>query len=114
MCFSEFIGYTCGHTGIVVNRPCPLTTQGHNYPACKTPALRPFLIATMCSACTRVLHGRYHDLNEWEHQWKHARGACACNTKFPALQGPRPVGPMTPYIGGDDTEQGMMAHSHEF
>ncbi|KAI0483192.1 hypothetical protein GGR56DRAFT_670985 [Xylariaceae sp. FL0804] len=99
MCFVEYVGYTCGHTSCAVHRPCPLTTHLHSNPCCPNPAVRPFLVADMCHACSRILHGRWVDILEWEHQFLHSRGACACDAVFPALQHPRAVGPPAPGAG---------------
>lgn len=91
MCFSEFIGYTCGHSSPEVLRPCPLTTQFYTNPLCTRHARRPILAPEMCPACQRVIHGRAVLITEWEHRWMHERGACGCEVKFPDLIRPRVV-----------------------
>lgn len=92
MCFSEFIGYTCGHSSAEVLRPCPMTTQLHTNPVCARHARRPVLAPEMCPACQRVLHGRAVLITEWEHRWMHERGACGCEVQFPDLFRPRVAG----------------------
>ncbi|ROW11038.1 hypothetical protein VMCG_00907 [Cytospora schulzeri] len=92
MCFSEFIGYTCGHSSAEVLRPCPMTTQLHTNPLCARHARRPILAPEMCPACQRVLHGRAVLITEWEHRWMHERGVCGCEVRFPDLVRPRVVG----------------------
>ncbi|KAI2473652.1 hypothetical protein F4781DRAFT_140175 [Annulohypoxylon bovei var. microspora] len=91
MCFTEYLGYTCGHTSIPVERPCPMTTQAHTNQICPKPAARPLLAATMCPACARILHGRWVNIIVHEHQFMHARGACSCDVRFPHMQQPRVV-----------------------
>ncbi|KAI0442290.1 hypothetical protein F4803DRAFT_551310 [Xylaria telfairii] len=91
MCFAEYLAYTCGHTSIAVNRPCPMTTHLHNNPCCPRPACRPFLAQVMCTSCNRILHARRVDIAEYEHRWMHERGACGCDVQFPALLHPRIV-----------------------
>ncbi|KAI0022982.1 hypothetical protein F4780DRAFT_787592 [Xylariomycetidae sp. FL0641] len=91
MCFKEFLGYTCGHTSIPINRPCPMVTQLHTNPCCPEPASRPFLAQSMCPSCARTLHGRWVDIFQYEHEWMHVRGVCGCETQFPALQQPRSI-----------------------
>jgi hypothetical protein len=91
MCFSEFIGYTCGHSSPEVLRPCPLTTQFYTNPVCTKHARRPILAPEMCPACQRVIHGRAVLISEWEHRWMHERGACGCDVQFPDLIRPRVV-----------------------
>lgn len=91
MCFAEYLAYTCGHTSIAVNRPCPMTTHLHNNPCCPRPACRPFLAHAMCTSCNRILHARRVDIAEYEHRWMHERGACGCDVQFPALLHPRIV-----------------------
>ncbi|KAL1865514.1 hypothetical protein Daus18300_007159 [Diaporthe australafricana] len=92
MCFSEFIGYTCGHSSPEVLRPCPMTTQFYTNPLCTQHARRPILAPEMCPACQRVIHGRAVLITEWEHRWMHERGACGCEVQFPDLIRPRVVG----------------------
>lgn len=91
MCFSEFIGYTCGHSSPEVLRPCPLTTQFYTNPVCTKHARRPILAPEMCPACQRVIHGRAVLITEWEHRWMHERGVCGCDVQFPDLIRPRVV-----------------------
>ncbi|KAI1208972.1 uncharacterized protein F4807DRAFT_105697 [Annulohypoxylon truncatum] len=91
MCFTEFLGYTCGHTSIPVKRPCPMTTQSHVNPICPLPACRPLLAFTMCPSCARIVHGRWVNIIVHEHEFMHARGACHCPLRFPHLQQPRVV-----------------------
>ncbi|KAI1264299.1 hypothetical protein F5Y18DRAFT_437119 [Xylariaceae sp. FL1019] len=102
MCFSEFLGYTCGHTSVAVLRECPMTTHQHNNPACPTPALRPMHAPHMCNACSRIMHERAVDTMEFTHQWIHERGACSCETVFPALLGPKLIKP--PASSSDGSE----------
>ncbi|KAI1143318.1 hypothetical protein F5Y05DRAFT_149376 [Hypoxylon sp. FL0543] len=113
MCFLEFIGYTCGHTSVPVKRPCPLTTQLHNLPCCANAAARPFLVGEMCPGCTRVVHGRFINIIEFEHRFMHERGTCHCEVKFPHLQQPRVVTHEVPGVAstniGDLSLQGMAA-----
>ncbi|KAI0486495.1 hypothetical protein F4859DRAFT_511483 [Xylaria cf. heliscus] len=106
MCFAEYIAYTCGHTSVAVNRPCPMTTHLHNNPCCPRPACRPFLAHTMCPSCNRILHSRRVDIVEYEHRWMHERGACGCDVQFPALLHPRIVRRSTAVADEDDTEGG--------
>ncbi|KAI0877560.1 hypothetical protein GGS24DRAFT_497704 [Hypoxylon argillaceum] len=47
----------------------------------------------MCYPCTRIIHGRKIDIAELEHRFMHERGACGCDVKFPAMQGPQLVQP---------------------
>ncbi|KAI1740036.1 hypothetical protein F4680DRAFT_458758 [Xylaria scruposa] len=101
MCFSEYLAYTCGHTSIAVNRPCPMTTHLHNNPCCPRPACRPFLGHTMCPACERIQHARRVDIAEYEHRWMHERGACGCPVRFPFLMHPRVVQRSTAFTGED-------------
>ncbi|KAI8954150.1 hypothetical protein F4801DRAFT_596228 [Xylaria longipes] len=103
MCFAEYLAYTCGHTSIAVNRPCPMTTHLHNNPCCSRPACRPFLAHTMCPACNRILHARRVDIAEYEHRWMHERGACGCDVQFPALLHPRVVQRSTVVAGENCT-----------
>lgn len=91
MCFSEFIGYTCGHSSPEVLRPCPMTTQFYTNPLCTQHARRPILAPEMCPACQRVIHGRAVLITEWEHRWMHERGVCGCAVQFPDLIRPRVV-----------------------
>ncbi|KAI1639536.1 hypothetical protein F4809DRAFT_656947 [Biscogniauxia mediterranea] len=91
MCFVEFIGYTCGHTSVPLNRECPMTTHLHSNPCCPAPATRPFLASEMCPPCARIIHGRWVQILEMEHRFMHERGACGCEVRFPALQQPRLV-----------------------
>lgn len=91
MCFSEFVGYTCGHSSPEVLRPCPMTTQFYTNPLCTQHARRPILAPEMCPACQRVIHGRAVLITEWEHRWMHERGACGCEVQFPDLIRPRVV-----------------------
>ncbi|KAI1118986.1 hypothetical protein F5Y14DRAFT_438442 [Nemania sp. NC0429] len=104
MCFVEYLGYQCGHNSIGVNRTCPLTTFQHTNPCCSIPATRPFLASTMCYPCSRIIHGRRVDIAEYEHRWMHERGACGCDVKFPAMQGPRFVQRTSTTTGGYYTE----------
>ncbi|KAI0889696.1 uncharacterized protein GGS22DRAFT_194082 [Annulohypoxylon maeteangense] len=97
MCFTEFLGYTCGHTSLPVKRPCPMTTQSHVNPICPFPACRPLLAFTMCPPCARIVHGRWVDIVIHEHEFMHARGACHCPVRFPYLQQPRVVDHSTDY-----------------
>lgn len=91
MCFSEFIGYTCGHSSPEVLRPCPMTTQFYTNPVCTKHARRPILAPEMCPACQRVIHNRAVLITEWEHRWMHERGVCGCEVRFPDLIRPRVV-----------------------
>ncbi|KAI3390736.1 hypothetical protein diail_8771 [Diaporthe ilicicola] len=91
MCFSELIGYTCGHSSPEVLRPCPMTTQFYTNPVCTQHARRPILAPEMCPACQRVIHGRAVLITEWEHRWMHERGVCGCEVQFPDLIRPRVV-----------------------
>lgn len=91
MCFSEFIGYTCGHSSPEVLRPCPMTTQFYTNPVCTSHARRPILAPEMCPACQRVIFGRAVLITEWEHRWMHERGVCGCDVRFPDLIRPRVV-----------------------
>ncbi|KAI1761855.1 hypothetical protein GGR53DRAFT_533176 [Hypoxylon sp. FL1150] len=91
MCFTEFMGYTCGHTSMSVKRLCPLTTQLFNNPCCANNAVRPILAVTFCPACARILHGRWVNILESEHRFMHERGVCGCSAQFPYLQQPRVV-----------------------
>ncbi|KAI0114005.1 hypothetical protein GGR51DRAFT_578255 [Nemania sp. FL0031] len=91
MCFTEYLGYTCGHCSVAVNRPCPMTTHLFNNPCCPKPANRPYLAGTMCYPCSRIIHGRKIDIAEYEHRWMHERGACGCEVQFPAMQEPKLV-----------------------
>ncbi|RYO88922.1 hypothetical protein DL766_009402 [Monosporascus sp. MC13-8B] len=100
MCFIEYLGYTCGHTGDSVLRPCPLTTRAHANPVCPAPAVRPQLSRGHCPACQRVMHNRWVDIMEEEHRWMHERGACGCPVEFPALMQPRMIGRDGPGYGG--------------
>ncbi|KAI0144262.1 hypothetical protein GGR57DRAFT_518025, partial [Xylariaceae sp. FL1272] len=93
MCFSEFLGYTCGHTSVAVLRECPMTTHQHNNPVCPNPALRPIHAPHMCCACSRIMHERAVDTMEFTHQWIHERGACDCEAVFPALLGTKLIKP---------------------
>ncbi|KAI1075716.1 hypothetical protein F5B20DRAFT_377392 [Whalleya microplaca] len=93
MCFTEYIGYTCGHTSLPVKRPCPLTTQQHSHPSCPRSAARPILAPGMCPPCARILHFRHVNIVEFEHRFMHERGACGCPVRFPFLQHPRVVAP---------------------
>ncbi|KAI0555561.1 hypothetical protein F4679DRAFT_594045 [Xylaria curta] len=102
MCFAEYLAYTCGHTSIAVNRPCPMTTHLHNNPCCPRPACRPFLGHTMCPACERIQHARRVDIAEYEHRWMHERGACGCPVRFPFLMHPRVVQRSTAFTGESD------------
>lgn len=102
MCFTEFIGYTCGHTSVEVLRPCPLTTQFHSNPICGTYGRRAILAQEMCPACQRILHGRAVLILEWEHHWMHERGVCGCAVIFPDLIKPRVIVPSNTY----DSSQG--------
>ncbi|RYP80327.1 hypothetical protein DL770_006274 [Monosporascus sp. CRB-9-2] len=99
MCFIEYLGYTCGHTGDSVLRPCPLTTRAHVNPVCPVPAVRPQLSRDHCPACQRVMHNRWVDIMEEEHRWMHERGACGCPVEFPALMQPRMIGRDGPDYG---------------
>lgn len=96
MCFSEFIGYTCGHSSPEVLRPCPMTTHFYTNPVCTSHARRPILAPEMCPACQRVIHGRAVLITEWEHRWMHERGVCGCEVRFPDLIRPRVVGRSRP------------------
>ncbi|KAI5862216.1 hypothetical protein GGS23DRAFT_597831 [Durotheca rogersii] len=94
MCFTEYIGYTCGHTSLSVKRPCPLTTQLFNNPVCPgVGAARPILAESLCPACSRIIHGRCVNIIENEHRFMHARGACPCPVRFPHLMQPRVISP---------------------
>ncbi|KAL7629578.1 hypothetical protein AAE478_001100 [Parahypoxylon ruwenzoriense] len=94
MCFTEFIGYTCGHTSLAVKRPCALTTKLFSNPACPgAGAVRPLLAETSCPACNRVMHGRCVNIIEHEHRFMHARGVCSCPVHFPYLMRPRVISP---------------------
>ncbi|KAI6085422.1 hypothetical protein F4821DRAFT_279240 [Hypoxylon rubiginosum] len=102
MCFTEFVGYTCGHTSLSVKRFCPLTTQLHNNPCCTNNAVRPILAPNFCYGCARVIHGRWVDILESEHRFMHERGVCGCSVVFPHLQQPRVV---SHYVDdADDTD----------
>lgn len=92
MCFTEFIGYRCGHASLPVLRPCPLTTQSHANPVCAVRAELPIAVPWFCTACDRILHSRFVLIQEWEHRFMHERGACPCDVVFPNLMGPRVVG----------------------
>ncbi|KAI1775603.1 hypothetical protein F4818DRAFT_457820 [Hypoxylon cercidicola] len=107
MCFTEYLGYTCGHASSSVKRLCPLTTQLYNNPCCAHNAVRPFLSPTFCPACARILHGRWVNILECEHRFMHERGACGCSAKFPHLQQPRVV---SHYM--DDTDSIGSDHHH--
>ncbi|KAJ4422782.1 hypothetical protein N0V82_002561 [Gnomoniopsis sp. IMI 355080] len=96
MCFTKFVGYTCGHTSAEVLRPCPLTTQFHTNPICATYGRRSILALEMCPACQRILHGRAVLILEWEHHWMHERGVCGCPVIFPDLIKPRVIIPSNP------------------
>lgn len=109
MCFSEFLAYTCGHTSIAINRPCPLTTQIYTNPCCPRPACRPFLAPSMCYPCARILHGRRLDIAEFEHQWMHFRGACDCEIVFPVLQGPRLTRRLSVELNENEMAEAMSA-----
>ncbi|TRX90134.1 hypothetical protein FHL15_009053 [Xylaria flabelliformis] len=102
MCFAEYLAYTCGHTSIAVNRPCPMTTHLHNNPCCPRPACRPFLGHTMCPSCERIQHARTVDIAEYEHRWMHERGACGCPVRFPGVLHPRIVQRSTAVAGEND------------
>lgn len=93
MCFTEYIGYTCGHTASEVVRPCPLTTHFYTNPICGTYGRRAILAQEMCPACQRIIHGRAVLILEWEHHWMHERGVCGCPVIFPDLIKPRVVVP---------------------
>ncbi|KAI5918280.1 hypothetical protein F4810DRAFT_597725 [Camillea tinctor] len=103
MCFVEFIGYTCGHTSVPLNRECPMTTHLHSNPCCPAPAMRPFLASEMCPPCARIIHGRWVQILEMEHRFMHERGSCGCEVRFPALQQPRLVTAMG--NGQEDTQR---------
>ncbi|KAK4240791.1 hypothetical protein C8A03DRAFT_41707 [Achaetomium macrosporum] len=93
MCYREFIAYQCGHRSMVVLRPCPLTTAGHNFPVCSLTPSKPTYAETMCPACERQLHSRWVLIREWEHRWLHERGVCGCDVIFPGLlTTPRVIG----------------------
>lgn len=96
MCFTEFIGYTCGHQGADVLRPCPMTTEVHTNPVCTTYARRPILSPGMCPGCQRIIHARCVLTTEWEHHWMHERGVCGCRVIFPDLIKPRVVNQFQP------------------
>ncbi|KAI0863746.1 hypothetical protein F4860DRAFT_511640 [Xylaria cubensis] len=102
MCFAEYLAYTCGHTSIAVNRPCPMTTHLHNNPCCPRPACRPFLGHTMCPSCERIQHARTVDIAEYEHRWMHERGACGCPVRFPGALHPRIVQRSTTAVAGEN------------
>ncbi|KAF3762597.1 hypothetical protein M406DRAFT_72586 [Cryphonectria parasitica EP155] len=110
MCFTEFIGYTCGHTATDVLRVCPLTTRYNTNPICTHHGRRPVLAQAMCPSCQRILHGRAVLILEWEHHWMHERGVCGCPVVFPDLVRPRIVGRGQPYYASpsepdsDDTK----------
>ncbi|KAI1443084.1 hypothetical protein F5Y02DRAFT_226832 [Annulohypoxylon stygium] len=104
MCFTEFLGYTCGHTSVPVKRPCPMTTQSHVNPVCPSPACRPLLALTMCPSCARIVHGRWIDIVVHEHQFMHARGVCHCPVRFPPHQQPRVLSQHADY---DNDVEGM-------
>ncbi|TPX16442.1 uncharacterized protein E0L32_003736 [Thyridium curvatum] len=103
MCFSEFIGYTCGHASLPVLRPCPLTTERHSNPACSLHAQRPFLADEMCGPCQRLLHSRAVLIEEAEHRFMHERAVCGCEVVFPELIRPRAIGP--PASPPDDEDE---------
>ncbi|RYP74380.1 hypothetical protein DL771_003047 [Monosporascus sp. 5C6A] len=109
MCFIEYLGYTCGHTGDSVLRPCPLTTRAHANPVCPVPAVRPQLSRDHCPACQRVMHNRWVDIMEEEHRWMHERGACGCPVEFPALMQPRMIGRDGPGYGGGASAGGAVS-----
>ncbi|KAI1088857.1 hypothetical protein F5B19DRAFT_406096 [Rostrohypoxylon terebratum] len=112
MCFTEFLGYTCGHTSVPVKRPCPMTTQSHVNPVCPSPACRPLLALTMCPSCARIVHGRWVDIVVHEHEFMHVRGACSCPVRFPYSQQPRVVSHQADYnndVEGMDREA-FIAH----
>lgn len=109
MCFSEFIGYTCGHSSPEVLRPCPMTTQFYTNPLCTQHARRPILAPEMCPACQRVIHGRAVLITEWEHRWMHERGVCGCEVQFPDLIRPRVVSRSRP--GQNTGRNGQMGNN---
>ncbi|KAI2601932.1 hypothetical protein GGR54DRAFT_655186 [Hypoxylon sp. NC1633] len=91
MCFTEFMGYTCGHGSYPVKRPCPMTTSLYNQGCCARSAVRPILEREMCPSCSRILHRRHLDLIHIEHRFMHERGVCGCIVQYPHLQRPRVV-----------------------
>ncbi|KAI1399648.1 hypothetical protein F4819DRAFT_464310, partial [Hypoxylon fuscum] len=91
MCFTEHIGYTCGHSSVPVKRACPLTTEFHGNQCCSNSATRPILALTFCPPCARIVHGRWVNIIQFEHRFMHERGACGCEVVFPNLQHPRVV-----------------------
>ncbi|KAK0624703.1 hypothetical protein B0T17DRAFT_250538 [Bombardia bombarda] len=100
MCYEEYIAYQCGHRSLGVTRPCPMTTNGHNYPVCTIQPSKQYNAYTMCGACERLLHSRWVLIREWEHRWLHERGACGCEVKFPGLlTQPRVIGDSDGGIG---------------
>lgn len=109
MCFTEFIGYTCGHSSVDVLRPCPMTTRFHTNPLCTNHGRRPVLAEGMCPACQRILHGRAVMILEWEHHWMHERGVCGCDVVFPDLIRPRDVNSGQPSA----SQQSDSSQSHE-
>ncbi|KAI0385935.1 hypothetical protein F5Y04DRAFT_291306 [Hypomontagnella monticulosa] len=111
MCFTEYLGYTCGHMSLPVKRTCPLTTQLHSNPCCPNSASRPILAMTMCPACARILHGRYVDIIEREHRFMHERGACHCGVIFPHLQEPHVVEHTTSNASSGDQNDVDMSES---
>lgn len=83
MCQKESIHYNCGHSSLPVIRPCPLTTQSPDFPICSLQAGSDHMAKTMCSACERVLQGRWVLVQAKENRWIHERGACACHPVRP-------------------------------
>ncbi|KAH9906535.1 hypothetical protein F4778DRAFT_778925 [Xylariomycetidae sp. FL2044] len=51
---------------MATNRPCPMTTQLYTNPICSQPAVRPILAQGFCPSCSRILHGRWIDILEYE------------------------------------------------
>ncbi|XXG94952.1 ndufs2, NADH ubiquinone oxidoreductase 49 kd subunit [Hypoxylon texense] len=112
MCFTEYMGYTCGHASVPVKRLCPLTTQLYNNPCCAQNAVRPVLAPTFCPTCARILHGRWVNIIESEHRFMHERGVCGCPAQFPYLQQPRVV---SHYVdsGSTSTSSSDGQHQHQ-
>ncbi|KAL2270233.1 hypothetical protein VTJ83DRAFT_2417 [Remersonia thermophila] len=107
MCIKEFLAYQCGHRSVMVVRPCPMTTTGHNYPVCTGAPERTFYAETMCAACERQLHSRWVLIREWEHRWLHERGACGCDVIFPGLLNqPRVIGDTAASDAADSPQPG--------
>ncbi|RDW85054.1 hypothetical protein BP6252_02644 [Coleophoma cylindrospora] len=82
MCVKQFLGFICGHCSIPTLRKCPISLQIDSYPACAIPAEHPIWVNDYCPACGRVVWNNYVLAQERDHEAKHARGECHCNTDF--------------------------------